>query len=140
MAAEAKTKPTTVGVAEYLAAIEDPKRRADGESLCALIAEATGLEPVMWGSSIVGFGRYHYVYDSGHSGDAPLVGFAPRKANLVLYMAAYEEAREDFLGRLGKHKSGKGCIYVNRMADVDPAVIGEMAQWSVKTLKARYPD
>ena len=138
--AEAKTKPTAVSVADFLGAVEDPKRRADAQAVCDLLAEATGLEPTMWGPSIVGFGRYHYVYDSGHSGDAPLVGFSPRKANLMFYMAAYEEAREDFLGRLGKHKSGKGCVYVNRLSDVDPAVIGEMARWSVETLQARYPD
>lgn len=139
MAAEAKTKPTAVNVAEFLAGVEDPKRRADAQAVCGLIAEATGLEPTMWGPSIVGFGRYHYVYDSGHSGDAPLVGFSPRKANLVIY-ATLDDRRDDLLARLGKHKTGSGCIYVNRLSDVDPAVIGEMAQWSVKTLKARYPD
>ena len=137
--AEAKTRPTAVSVADFLGAVEDPKRRADAQAVCALIAEATGLEPTMWGPSIVGFGRYHYVYDSGRSGDAPLVGFSPRKGNLVIY-AELGDRREAILGRLGKHKTGVGCVYLSRLADVDPAVIGEMARWSVETLKARYPD
>lgn len=108
--------------------------------MLALLAEATGEPPVMWGPSIIGFGRYRYTYDSGHSGEAPLVGFSPRKANLVLYMAADDDTRADFLARLGKHKTGKGCIYLNRLADVDPAVIAEMARCSIKTLRERYPD
>ncbi|PZQ45510.1 MAG: hypothetical protein DI570_27535, partial [Phenylobacterium zucineum] len=112
----------------------------DANAVLALLIEATGHQPVMWGPSIIGFGKYRYTYDSGHSGEAPLVGFSPRKANLVLYMAAYDEARNDFLSRLGKHKSGKGCIYLNRLADVDTGVIAEMARWSMKTLKERHPD
>ena len=137
--AEAKTKPTAVSVETFIAAVEDPRRRDDAAAATALLGQATGLAPTMWGPSIIGFGHYHYRYDSGHEGDAPLVAFAPRKANLVFYMAAYEDARVDFLNRLGKHKSGKGCIYVNRLSDIDPDVLAEMAQWSMKTLQARYP-
>ncbi|CAL1691494.1 hypothetical protein MMB232_01635 [Brevundimonas subvibrioides] len=137
--AEAKTKPTAVSVEAFIAAVEDPRRRDDAAAATALLSQATGLAPTMWGPSIIGFGRYHYRYDSGHEGDAPLVAFAPRKANLVFYMAAYEDARVDFLARLGKHKSGKGCIYVNRLSDIDADVLAEMALWSVKTLQARYP-
>ncbi|ADL01001.1 DUF1801 domain-containing protein [Brevundimonas subvibrioides] len=137
--AEAKTKPTAVSVEAFIAAVEDPRRRDDAAAATALLGQATGLAPTMWGPTIIGFGRYHYRYDSGHEGDAPLVAFAPRKANLVFYMAAYEDARVDFLNRLGKHKSGKGCIYVNRLSDIDPDVLAEMAQWSMKTLQARYP-
>jgi hypothetical protein len=137
---EAKTKPTPVSPEAFIDSVDHPGRREDAHAVLALLTEATGHPPVMWGPSIIGFGKYRYTYDSGHSGEAPLVGFSPRKANLVLYMAAYDEARDDFLSRLGKHKSGKGCIYLNRLADVDAGVVAEMAKWSMKTLKERHPD
>ena len=137
---EAKTKPTPVSPEAFIDSVDHPGRREDAHAVPALLSEATGHPPVMWGPSITGFGKYRYTYDSGHSGEAPLVGFSPRKANLVLYMAAYDEARDDFLRRLGKHKSGKGCIYLNRLADVDTAVVAEMARWSMRTLKERHPD
>ena len=138
MAVEQKTKPTAVSVADFIAAVEDPKRRADAEAACALLAEATGETPVMWGPSIIGFGTYHYRYASGHEGDAPLVGFSPRKANLVFYLYC-DEGRDDLLARLGKHRAGKGCVYVNRLADVDPAVLKQMAVATADQLRARYP-
>ena len=138
MAIEQKTKPNTLSVADFIAAVEDPKRRADAEAACALLAEATGEPATMWGPSIVGFGAYHYRYASGHEGDAPLVGFSPRKANLVFYLYC-DEGRDDLLARLGKHKSGKGCVYVNRLSDIDPAVLKEMAAASAASLRARYP-
>ena len=138
MAAEQKTRPTAISVAEFIAAVEDPKRRADAEAVCALLAEATGEPATMWGPSIVGFGAYHYRYASGHEGDAPLVGFSPRKANLVFYLYC-DEGRDDLLARLGKHKAGKGCVYVNRLSDVDTAVLGEMAVATADQLRARYP-
>jgi hypothetical protein len=140
MAYEAKTKPTLVSPEAFIDSVDHPGRREDAHAVLALLTEATGHPPVMWGPSIIGFGKYRYTYDSGHSGEAPLVGFSPRKANLVLYMAAYDDARNGFLSRLGKHKSGKGCIYLNRLADVDAGVIAEMARWSMKTLKERHPD
>lgn len=138
MAAEARTKPTAVSVADFIAAVEDAGRRADAEAACAMLAEATGEPPVMWGPSIVGFGAYHYRYASGHEGDAPLVGFSPRKANLVFYLYC-DEGRGDLLARLGKHKAGKGCVYVNRLSDVDPAVLKQMAVATAGQLRARYP-
>lgn len=140
MAYEAKTKPTAVSVADFIGAVEDPKRRADAEAACALLAEATGEPPVMWGGSIVGFGAYHYRYASGHEGDAPLVGFSPRKGNLVFYLSGCDKARGDLLARLGKHKAGKGCVYVNRLADIDAGVLKEMAAASAASLRQRYPD
>lgn len=139
MATEQKTKPTSGSVADFIAAVEDPKRRADAEAACALLAEATGEPAVMWGPSIVGFGAYHYRYASGHEGDAPLVGFSPRKANLVFYLSGCDEGRGDLLARLGKHKAGKGCVYVNRLSDVDTAVLKQMATASADQLRARYP-
>ncbi len=138
--AETKTRPTTVSVADFIAAVEDPRRREDATALVAILEEETGEPATLWGASIIGFGAYHYRYDSGHEGDSCLVGFSPRKANLVLYMAADEPERTERLSRLGKHKSGKGCVYVNRLADVDERVLREMARVSVATLKARYPD
>lgn len=137
--AETRTRPTTVSVEEFIAAVEHPGRREDAMALVALMEAETGEKATLWGSSIVGFGRYHYRYDSGHEGDACLVGFSPRKANLVLYVAADEAKRADMLARLGKHKSGAGCVYVNRLSDVDEAVVREMTRTSVETLKARYP-
>lgn len=139
MSSEAKTRPTPASVADFIAALPDDRRRADAEAVCALLGHATGFEPVIWGASIIGFGAYHYRYESGREGDAPLVGFSPRKANLVLYLAPGED-RADLLGRLGKHKAGAGCVYVNRLSDVDASVITEMAQATVAVLKARYPD
>ncbi len=139
MAYEPKTRPTAVSVADFLAAVEDPKRRADAEAACALLASATGEPPVMWGPSIVGFGAYHYRYASGHEGDAPLVGFSPRKTSLVFYLSGCEEQRGDQLTRLGKHKAGAGCVYVNRLSDVDADVLREMAVASVASLRQRYP-
>lgn len=139
MAYEQKTKPGPTSAAEFIAAVEDPKRRADAEAACTLLAEATGEPPVMWGPSIVGFGAYHYRYASGHEGDAPLVGFSPRKANLVFYLSGCDERRDELLGRLGKHKAGKGCVYVNKLSDVDPAVLKEMAAATAKQMRARYP-
>ena len=138
MAYEQKTRPAATSAAEFIAAVEDPKRRADAEAACALLAEATGEPATMWGPSIVGFGAYHYRYASGHEGDAPLVGFSPRKANLVFYLYC-DEGRDDLLGRLGKHKAGKGCVYVNRLSDVDPSVLKEMAVATAEQMRAKYP-
>ena len=137
--AEPKTKPTPASVDAFIEAVDHPGRREDARAALSMLTEVTGEPPVMWGSSIIGFGRYHYRYASGHEGDAPLVGFSPRKAKLVFYMVAYDDARGDFLNRLGKHTSGQSCVYVNRLADIDQAVLAEMARWSIETLKARYP-
>jgi hypothetical protein len=117
--AENKTQVTGASADEFLAAVEHPVRRQDALRLRELMAELTGEEPEMWGPSIVGFGRYHYKYDSGREGDAAAVGFSPRKASLSLYgLSAAPEAAE-LLARLGKHKVGAGCVYVNKLADVD---------------------
>ena len=137
--AEPKTKPTPASVDAFIEAVDHPGRREDARVALSMLTEVTGEPPVMWGSSIIGFGRYHYRYASGQEGDAPLVGFSPRKAKLVFYMVAYDDARGDFLNRLGKHTSGQSCVYVNRLADIDQAVLAEMARWSIETLKARYP-
>jgi hypothetical protein len=127
--AETKTKPTEVGVEDFLAAVAHPVRRADGERVKALMERVSGEEAVMWGPSIVGFGSYHYRYASGHEGDAPRIGFSPRSANLVLYVGGFPDY-EAMLARLGKHKSSKACLYLNKLADVDEAVLEEIVRRS----------
>jgi hypothetical protein len=139
MAAEAKTKPTAVSAADFIAAVPDPQRRSDAEAVSTLFAEVTGEPATMWGPSIVGFGAYHYVYESGRKGDAPAIAFSPRKGALVLYVHP-GEARDDLLSRLGKHKSDGGCIHVKKVADLDPTVLRELAEVSFRTIKARHPD
>ena len=114
-------------------------KRQDSHTIVELFKNQTGLKPEMWGASIIGFGSYHYKYDSGHEGDAPLAGFSPRATSIVLYLASEPERRENFLSRLGKHKSSKGCVYVKKLADIDVEVLKEMIQHSVDTLLALYP-
>lgn len=118
MATEAKTKPSDVSVEAFLDAVEPAARRVDGKVLCALMGQVSGLAPRMWGPTIVGFGQYHYRYDSGRQGISLKMGFSPRKASLVLYLPRTER-REGLLARLGKYSTGKSCIYVNKLADVD---------------------
>ncbi|KRE78844.1 DUF1801 domain-containing protein [Arthrobacter sp. Soil762] len=124
--AENKTQATGASVDEFLAAVEDSVRHRDGLRLLALMREITGKEPEMWGPTIVGFGRYHYKYESGREGDAAAVGFSPRKASLSLYGLTYGPEAAELLPRLGKHKTGAGCLYVNRLKDVDQAVLAEL--------------
>lgn len=125
--AETKTKPSDSSVDSFLEAVEHPVRRADGKAVRAMMERATGERAVMWGPSIVGFGSCHYRYASGHEGDMCRVGFSPRSANLVLYVGGFPEY-EALLARLGKHKSSKACLYLNRLADVDLEVLEEIAR------------
>lgn len=123
---ENKTKATDASVQGYLAAIEDGQRRRDCEALATLMTKATKHPPKMWGSSIVGFGSYHYRYESGRQGDSCLVGFSSRKGDISVYgLHAAADARE-LLARLGKHKAGKGCVYIKTLADVDLAVLAKL--------------
>lgn len=139
MAAEAKTLPTDASPADFIAAVEHPTRRADAQALCAVMAGISGEPPVMWGPSIIGFGRYHYRYDSGHEGDAPLIGFSPRKANLVVYLMPGFEDRQHLLSRLGKAKTSVSCLYINKLADVDMDVLRELIAASLDEMRRRYP-
>lgn len=134
--AENKTKPTAVPVEEFLAAVEHPGRRADGFALLELMREATGLEPVMWGPSIVGFGQYHYRYGSGREGDSAAVGFSPRKASLVLYVLTHGPDAGRLLPRLGKHKTSVSCLYLNKLDDVDKDVLAELVRASYRHVMA----
>ena len=140
--AEQKTRAGTRDVAAFLAAIEDEAKRADALALVSLMAEVSGEPAVLWGT-MVGFGQYHYRYETGHEGDSFLVGFAPRKAKFSIYlMGTYlsdvAEKREALLARLGKHRMGKACLYVKRLSDVDLDVLRELAAISVVALKRAY--
>ena len=126
--AEPALRPTDVDPREYISAVEHPVRRSDAEMLLELMEDVTGQPAAMWGPSIVGFGYYHYRYASGHEGDACAIGFSPRKSSLVFYGLIYGEASEPLLARLGKHRRGAGCIYVNKLADVNLAVLQQLAR------------
>jgi hypothetical protein len=137
--AETKTKPTDVRVDDFLDAVPDPVRRADGKTVDAMMRRVTGLDPVMWGPTIVGYGSYHYRYDSGHSGDACRMGFSPRKAELVLYELAGRPGIEADLAQLGKHRGGKGCLYIRKLADVNLDVLERIARGCWDEMSRRYP-
>ena len=136
--AEPKTRPTTASVTAYLDALPDAQQRADCRRLVQLMARVTGEKPVMWGPSIVGFGSYRYVYASGRSGDWPLTGFAARAKDLTLYLMDGFDRRRDMLERLGRHKTGKSCLYVKSLADLDLPLLEEMLADSVETMRMRY--
>ena len=135
--AEPKTKKTGASVAAFLDAVADPGRREDARAVLALMKRITGEEPKMWGPSIVGFGSYTYTYASGRTGDWPIAGFSPRKQALTLYVMPGFEKDADLMKRLGKHKAGKSCLYLNRLADVDAGVLEELVRRSVVRMRNR---
>jgi hypothetical protein len=135
--AENKTKPTAVSVAAFVNAITDPTKRADAKALVKLMQDAAGEKPKMWGPSIIGFGNHHYRYDSGREGDAPLIGFSPRKAATVLYGLIGSSDSKALLRKLGKQTTGKGCLYIKKLADVDQQVLEAMVVKSLAALRAR---
>ncbi len=137
--AENKTRPTGIDSAAFIAGVEHATRRADAQRLDALFRRVTGWRPVMWGPSIIGYGSYHYVYDSGREGDAPATGFSPRKAALSLYIMPGYQEMGDLLDRLGKHKRGAACLYVTRLADIDIGVLEEIIRRGLADLDARWP-
>lgn len=126
--AEPKTVRNSADVDEYLNSVADPRRRADAIAACALIREVTGAEPAMWGTSIVGFGSYHYRYATGTEGDAAAVGLAPRKAALTLYLSDGFDSRRDLLARLGPHTVGKSCLHLKKLDAVDREVLRELVR------------
>lgn len=138
MAYEPKTKPTEVSVDKFIEVIQQPQKKEDSYALVALFAEVTREEAKMWGPSIIGFGKYHYRYASGHEGDAPLAAFSPRKTALTFYFMLPDEKREELLAKLGKHKTGKGCVYVNKLSDIDTAVLKEMIREDIAHAKQLY--
>jgi predicted butyrate kinase (DUF1464 family) len=136
--AENKTKATRSSVAAYIAAIPDEERRRDCKLLVKLIKDITGEPATMWGSSIVGFGVYHYRYESGHEGDMCIAGFSSRKPNISIYLVAEGAAQEKLLAKLGKHRMAKACLYVRRMADIDTEVLRQLIVGSIATVRKRY--
>lgn len=137
---EAKTKPTEVSVASYLAGIDDEPRRKDCEEIAALMKRVTGCAAKMWGPSIVGFDSYHYTYDSGHEGDSCVVGFSSRKGDISVYLLGGYDAAEtkELLSQLGKHKIGKACLYIKRLSDIQLPVLEQLVARSVAETKRRY--
>ena len=134
-----KTKPTAVSAKGHIAAIANEEQRQDAQTLVALMRRVTKQEPRMWGPSIVGFGSYHYKYASGHEGDSALAAFAARGRELVVYIEADFEGRDVLLARLGEHKTGKVCVYIRRLANVDLRVLETLVARSVAETKRRYP-
>ena len=132
--AENKTQPTEASVAKFIETITDETRRADAKALVKMMQGASGEKPAMWGPAIVGFGSYHYTYDTGREGDMPIIGFSPRKAASVLYGAIGFSGAEALLAKLGKHSTGKGCLYIKKLSDVDQKVLQAMM---VKALAAK---
>ncbi|MFY7720360.1 MAG: DUF1801 domain-containing protein [Brevundimonas sp.] len=133
--AEPKTRPTDVPVADFIAAVDNPRRRADAEVMQALLSKMTGVAPVMWGPSIIGYDSY-----KGPTGDWPRIGFSPRKAQLVLYLMGDFDAREALIARLGKVSTKGGCLYINRLDAVDEGVLRELVAASLAHMRAKYPD
>lgn len=138
---EAKTKPTRVSFSSWLAGIADETRRKDCKTLAALMTRVTGHKPKLWGPSIVGFGQYHYRYASGHEGDSCIVGFASGKNHISVYLVpGYEAvATKALLAQLGRHRTGKGCLYIKRLADVQLPILEELVVRSVAETMRRYP-
>ncbi|HHW86143.1 MAG TPA: DUF1801 domain-containing protein [Chloroflexi bacterium] len=136
--ADLKTKENDQSVDAFLATVEDPRKRADCYTLIDLMQAAVGEGPRMWGDAIVGFGRYHYTYASGRTGEWPLVAFSPRKQNLSLYIMAGFGQYEDLLGRLGKHTTGKSCLYVKQLSDLNLDALRTLIEASVAHMRTAY--
>ncbi|MBN2547583.1 MAG: DUF1801 domain-containing protein [Anaerolineales bacterium] len=132
---ELKTHPTPQPVDDFLKGITDEQKRRDCFAILALMKEITKAEPVMWGDNIIGFGSYHYSYASGREGDWFLTGFSPRKQNLTLYIMSGFDQYESLLHKLGKHKTGKSCLYINKVQDIDLTVLRELIQRSIANLQ-----
>jgi len=142
--AETKTKPTSASVDEFLARIDDPQRRADSDILVELMQRLTGEPAQMWGPTIVGFGSYHYKYASGHEGDSSIIGFSPRAAEFSIYLngihfEGVSAKRDDLLTVLGRHRMGKGCLYVKRLDAIDVKVLEKLLKLSVDAVQKAYP-
>lgn len=137
---EQKTKENDKSVEEFIENVDSPKKREDAYRLIEIFEETSGFKAKMWGDSIIGFGSYHYKYKTGHEGDAPLVGFSPRKAKISLYFATGDSQREELLERFGKHTAGKACVYINKLADVNEEVLRELILQSIQFLRNTYPE
>ena len=135
---ENKTKPTDASVADYIESLDHEARKADSRTLVKAMADWTGMKPKLWGTSIIGFGEYHYTYESGREGDFFLTGFAPRKAAMTVYIMPGFKPYNEHLSRLGPHKHSSSCLYITRLARVDMAVLEEIVRDSVDRMKSNY--
>jgi len=136
--ADTRTKPTAVSVDAFIANVADERKRNDSRVLVKLMSPATGAKARMWGPTIVGFGTYHYKYDSGHEGDSCIAGFSPRKAAISIYLADFPK-RDALLAKLGKHTMGKACLYVKKLDDIDMDVLKQLVDTSITYVKKQYP-
>jgi len=136
--AENKTTETRASVKAFLNGVDDPRKRADAGKVAAMMRRATGKRAKMWGSSLVGYGKYHYRYDSGREGDFMLTGFSPRKQNLTIYIMPGFEQFPSLMNKLGKYKTGKSCLYINKLDDVDEGVLEQLIERSVEVMRERY--
>jgi hypothetical protein len=137
--AENKTQETAVRVGDFLETVPDEAQRADARTIIAMMERLSGEPPRMWGPSIIGFGRYHYKYESGREGDMARIGFSPRKGQTVVYLVDGYGDRADQLTRLGRHKIGKSCLYIKRLSDIDVTVLEEMVVGSLAYMAKKYP-
>ncbi|WP_312092068.1 DUF1801 domain-containing protein [Niallia sp.] len=134
-----KTKETDQDIVEFIeSSLTSKAKKEDAYKLIDIFAEITGLPPKMWGASIIGFGTYHYKYASGHEGDAPIVGFSPRKARISLYLTTEEETRAFYLDKIGKHKAGVSCVYINKLADIKEDILKEFIARSTELIREKY--
>ena len=136
--AELKTRPNKASVAGFLAAIDDPQKRADARKVAAMMRRATGKRAKMWGSSIVGYGSYHYKYASGREGDFMLTGYSPRKSALTVYIMPGFSPFKSLMSKLGRYKTGKSCLYIKRLSDVDESALEKLIDESVKHMRKKY--
>ncbi|MFT4954482.1 MAG: hypothetical protein ACI8U3_000853 [Brevundimonas sp.] len=136
---ELKTRPTDASVEDFINGVQNARRREDARAVCAMLGEITGEKPVMWGPSIIGFGRYTYVNTTNKPADWPIIGLSPRKANLSVYIMPGFTERPDLMARIGKVNTSVSCLYINRLEDVDMGVLRDLCEWSVATMRARYP-
>ena len=138
--AELKTKPTGAGVDAFIDAVPDPQRREDARKLRDMMERLSGEPAAMWGPSIIGFGRYRYKYDSGHEGEMARSGFSPRARELVVYIAGGFPRHQALMDRLGKHRTGKSCLYIRRLSDVDESVLEALVAESLAYMREKYPE
>lgn len=133
-----KTQPTSATASAFIEAVEGDERRQDCQTLVAMMGRITGKPAVMWGPSIVGFGSYHYRYESGREGDMPVTGFSPRKGDISVYLTASGPDQEDLLSRLGRHRMGKSCLYIRRLSDVELDVLEQLIRGSIAEVERRH--
>jgi len=136
--ADLKTKPNEVSVTGFINGIDDPQKKKDAKKVAAIMRKVTGKRAKMWGPSIVGYGSYHYKYASGREGDWMLTGFSPRKQALTLYIMSGFSKYDSLMKKLGKYKTGKSCLYVKRLSDIDEAVLEELVRESVEYMRSKY--